>query len=98
MRITLSTLILLLFSALGAALGQAQNSHTFSIPAWIDNGKCTKSPTFDPTLNGKPVKVSEMLAPNSDQIILVVFDLTGDISRIDDAEQAVISNIAKLPR
>ncbi len=98
MRITLCTLILLLFSAFSAALGQAQNSHTFSIPAWIDHGECTKSPTFDPTLDGKPVKVSKKLAPNSDQIILVVFDLTGDISRIDDAEQAVISNIAKLPK
>jgi hypothetical protein len=97
MRITFYTLILLLFSAFGAALAQTQNSHTFSIPAWIDHGECTKSPTFDPTLNGKPVKVSEKLDPNSDQIILVVFDLTGDISRIDNAEQAVISNIAKLP-
>ena len=97
MRITVSTLLLLLFSAFASAHAQAQNPGTFSIPAWIDHGGCTKSPTFDPTLDGKPVKVTEKLAPNSDQIILIVFDLTGEISRIDDAEQAVISNISRLP-
>jgi len=97
MRITLYTIILLLVAPLAAIFAQTQSPRTFSIPAWIDNGQCTKSPTFDPTLNGKPVKVTEKLNPNSDQIILIVFDLTGDISRIDDAEQAVISNIAKLP-
>lgn len=97
MRITLYTLIFCLFSAFGTALAQAQKPHTFSIPAWIDHGQCTKSPTFDPTLNGTPVKVSEKLSPNSDQIILVVFDLTGDLSRIDKAEQAVKANIARLP-
>lgn len=97
MRIILITVIFLLFSAFASAFAQTQYPQTFSIPAWIDHGECRKSPTFDPTLNGKPVKVNEKLAPDSDQIILVVFDLTGDISRIDDAEQAVISNIANLP-
>lgn len=97
MRITLYTLIFFLFSAFGTTLGQAQKPRTFSIPAWVDHGECTKSPTFDPTLNGRPAKVSEKLAPNSDQIILVVFDLTGDLSRIDNAEQAVKASLAKLP-
>jgi hypothetical protein len=98
MRSTFSTLICIFFSAFACTLAQAQNPRTFSIPAWIDHGECRSSPTFDPTLNGRPVKVSEKLAPNSDQIILIVFDLTGDISRIDDAKQAVISNIGKLPK
>ena len=98
MRITIKTLLFVLFSAFVSTLAQAQSPRTFSIPAWIDHGECAKSPTFDPTLNGKPVKISEKLAPDSDQIILVVFDLTGDISRIDNAEQAVISNIANLPK
>jgi len=100
MRVIFTTLIFLafLFSACASALAQVQSAHRFSIPAWIDHGECTKSPTFDPTLNGKPVKVSGKLSPKSDQIILIVFDLTGDISRIDQAEQAVISNINKLPK
>ncbi|HKT11497.1 MAG TPA: VWA domain-containing protein [Terriglobia bacterium] len=97
MRITVSTLLFLLFSAFASAHAQAQKPGTFSIPAWIDHGECAKNPAFDPTLNGRPTKVTEKLAPDSDQIILIVFDLTGDISRIDDAEQAVISIISRLP-
>ncbi|MEJ2010083.1 MAG: VWA domain-containing protein, partial [Acidobacteriota bacterium] len=98
MRTLVSAMAVVLFAALGAAVARAQMTRTFSIPAWIDHGKCTKSPTFDPTLNGKPAKVDRKLAPNSDQVILVVFDLTGDLSRIDDAERAVITNISHLPR
>jgi hypothetical protein len=97
MRTIVCTFTFLLLATLGAGFARAQKPHTFSIPAWIDNGKCEEVPTFDPTLNGKPVKVRRKLAPNSDQIILVVFDLTGDLSRIDDAEQAVIASISKLP-
>jgi von Willebrand factor type A domain len=97
MRTIACTLTFLLLATFVASFGLAQEPHTFTIPAWIDNGKCEEVPSFDPTLNGKPVKVSGKLAPNSDQIILVVFDLTGDLSRIDDAEQAVITSISKLP-
>jgi von Willebrand factor type A domain len=97
MRTIVYTLTLLLLAAVGANFARAQEPHTFSIPAWIDHGKCAEGPTFDPTINGKPVKVSGKLAPNSDQIILVVFDLTGDLSRIEDAEQAVTTSISNLP-
>jgi len=98
MRTLVSALALILFAAFGVAVARAQMTRTFSIPAWIDHGKCAQAPTFDPTLNGKPVKVDRKLAPSSDQIILVVFDLTGDLSRIDDAKQAVITEISHLPQ
>ena len=88
---------ILLFAFLGAAVAGAQAQSTFSIAAWTDKGECTKPPTFDPTLNGKPTKVDEQLSPSSDEIILIVFDLTGDLSRVDEAKQAVISQVSKLP-
>lgn len=91
-----STLFLVL---VGAALARAQaKAPAFSIPAWINRDKCADTPAFDPTLNGKPARVEKELAPSSDQVILLVFDLTGDLSRIDDAKQALATNISKLPR
>jgi hypothetical protein len=87
------------FAVMGAALVRAQaKAPAFSIPAWIDRGKCTEAPTFGPTLNGKPATVEKQLAPGSDQVILIVLDLTGDLSRIDEAKRAVASSISKLPR
>lgn len=102
MRKLVSPLLLVLFAALGTAVAQAQAKPkakpSFSIPVWIDNGGCTKAPSFEPTINGKPAPVKERLAPNSGQVILVVFDLTGDLSRIESAKQAVIAEISKLPK
>jgi hypothetical protein len=99
MRTIISAFWLALFVVTGAAVAQAQTEGpVFSIPAWINKGKCTKALTFDPTLNGMPAKVKKELAPTSDQVILIVFDLTGDLSRIDDAKQAVVADISNLPQ
>ena len=91
----LSSIVLLV--VFGTAVAFAQTHSTFSIAAWTDKGECTRPPTFDTTLNGMPTKVDKQLSPSSDQIILIVFDLTGDLSRVDEAKQAVISQISKLP-
>jgi hypothetical protein len=40
---------------------------------------------------------TSQLGPGSDQIILVVIDLTGDLALIEAAQQAVITEISKLP-
>lgn len=87
------------FVLIGSALARAQaKAPAFSIPAWIDQGKCAETPTFGPTLNGHPATVEKALAPTSDQVILVVLDLTGDLSRIDDAKRAMATSISKLPQ
>jgi hypothetical protein len=98
MRRLVLPLALVLLSAFGNAVARAQTKPDFSIPVWIDKGDCTKPPKFEPTLNGKPVPVSGQMSPASDQVILVVFDLTGDLSRIEDAKQAVTGDVSKLPR
>ena len=68
-----------------------------SIPAWIEGSPCEMVPQFEASLNGKRVPVLAQLGPASDQIILVVFDLTGDLALIDAAKQAVSDQISKLP-
>ena len=42
--------------------------------------------------------ISAQLGPSSQQVILVVLDLTGDLSLIAAAKQAMIAEISKLPR
>jgi hypothetical protein len=90
-------LSLVLAAFCSASVARAQKAPEFSIPVWIDKGKCDGAPKFEPTLNGKPASVSEQLSPTSDQIILVVFDLTGELARIEAAKQAAIAAISKLP-
>jgi hypothetical protein len=69
-----------------------------SIPAWIEPNDCTLPPKFEATLNSKSVPVTAQLGPSSDQVILVVLDLTGDLALIEAAKQALIAEISKLPQ
>jgi len=93
---TFSVLSLVLFVVSAAAIVRAQTP-AISVPVWIENSHCATAPKFKSTLNGKPAPVSAVLSPASDQIILIVLDLTGDLSRVEAAKQAVIANISKLP-
>ena len=68
-----------------------------SIPAWVETNGCALPPKFEAALNGKTVPVTAQLGPGSDQVILVVLDLTGDLTLIDAAKQALIAEISKLP-
>ena len=67
-----------------------------SIPAWIETEKAI-APKFEATLNGTPASVSAQLGPSSDQVILIVLDVTGDPSYVDPARQALVAEISKLP-
>lgn len=93
----LSAISLVLFALCAAPLARAQDP-AISIPARIEQGSCSKVPSFKPTLDGKPARVSTKMGPGSDQIILIVLDLTGSLSRIDAAEQALTADISKMPK
>jgi hypothetical protein len=69
-----------------------------SIPAWIETNNCALPPKFEAALNGKTVPVTAQLGPKSDQVILIVLDLSGDLALIDAAKQALIAEISKLPQ
>jgi hypothetical protein len=70
---------------------------SLSVPAWIEAEKPVKAPRFEATLNGKQAAVNSQLGPGSDQVILVVMDVTGDSSLVDPARQALSAAIRKLP-
>jgi hypothetical protein len=78
-----------------AASARAQAS-SVAVPAWIAEGSCGERPKFEASLDGKPVPVIDKLGPSSDQVILVVMDLTSGLSRIEPAKQALIAQLSKL--
>jgi hypothetical protein len=91
-----SSLPAVLFAVCTLTTLHAQTA-SVSIPAWIETNSCTLAPKFEAALNGKPVPVTAQWGPSSDQVILVVLDLTGDLLFIDAAKQALIAEISKLP-
>jgi len=96
MRLSGAWLIIALLAGVHATAGP--QAETVSIPAWIEGGDCAIAPQFQATLNNKPAPVVTQMDPASDQLILVVFDLTGDLALIDAAELAITAEIAKLPK
>jgi hypothetical protein len=92
-----SALPAVLFALCAFTTLQAQTV-AVSIPAWIETNDCSLAPKFEAALNGKPVPVTAQVGPTSDQVILVVLDLTGELSLIDTAKQAVVAEVSKLPR
>jgi len=92
-----SALPAVLFAVCSIATLHAQTA-SVSIPAWIETNDCTLQPKFEATFNGKSLPITAQLGPNSDQVILVVLDLTGDLALIEAAKQALIAEISKLPQ
>ena len=72
-------------------------SASVSIPAWVETKDCAGAPKFEAELNGRPATITAQLGPTSDQVILLVLDLTGDLALIDSAKQALTTEISKLP-
>ncbi|HUY14497.1 MAG TPA: hypothetical protein VMX16_12875 [Terriglobia bacterium] len=92
-----SILLAALFAVSTFTSVRAQTSG-ISIPVWIEADHCETGPKFAVTLNGKPAPITAQWGPNSDQIILLVLDLTSSLSLIDPAKQALVSQTSKLPR
>lgn len=68
------------------------------VPVWVEEEHEPAAPVrFEATVNGKPARVTATQGPTSDLIILLVLDVTDDISLIEPAKQALIANIGKLP-
>lgn len=85
------------WTVLAASPAQPQ-ANRISIPVWIDSEESVPAPKFEATLNAHAAGVNSQLGPQSDQIIVLVLDLTGDPAYIDPAREALASEISKLPR
>ncbi len=70
------------------------------VPVWIEADHPQDPPFavhFEATVNGHPARIAATQGPASDIIVLVVLDVTGDISLVDPAKKALIDNINRLP-
>ncbi|MBI2687213.1 MAG: hypothetical protein HYX27_12920 [Acidobacteria bacterium] len=56
------------------------------------------SAAFKATLDGNPTKVLRVRGPKDDLILLIVLDLTGDLTLVDAARNALTERIAALPK
>jgi len=92
---TRAALVTVFLALCTAATLHAQTANV-SIPAWVETNDCPKPPKFEAALNGKAVPVTAQIGPGSDQVILVVLDLTGDLTLVDAAKQALVAEVSKL--
>lgn len=99
-NIVLSAAGLLLFlsaTAKAGAIAGGPESRHLRVPVWVEDPAAADDPVFHATINGKFAPVVAAQHPGSDQVILVVLDLTGDPDQVVPAKQALIAQIAKLP-
>jgi hypothetical protein len=81
------------------AASLSNTAPAISIPLWVDPPVQELAPqNVQATLNGTAAPVLRVLGPSSDVMILLVLDLTGDISLVDAAKQALITQINELPK
>lgn len=83
--------------AASALAGPGMQADTVVVPAWVGMDACGRTPKFEAAINGKRTRVIKALGPSSDQMILLVSDLTGNLSVIESAKQALIGQISRLP-
>ena len=70
------------------------------VPVWIEDNRPAADPfavRFEATINGRPARIATAQGPTSDLIVLVILDVTGDISLVEPAKQSLIENISRLP-
>lgn len=54
--------------------------------------------TVKAKLNGSPVQVARVQGPADDLVLLIVFDVTGDLALIDPAKQAIFERLNSMPK
>jgi hypothetical protein len=70
---------------------------TIRVPAWLSGGAPGEAAKWNAAVEGKQAKVLRAQGPADPLLLLLVLDLTGDITQIDPARQSVIAEIQKLP-
>ena len=85
-----------LWSALGVWAGAPEKS-SWRVSFVPVDGAPVKMEELNATVNGAPARVARMIGDQEPLVLLVVLDLAGDLSLVDPAREALISEIANLP-
>ncbi len=68
------------------------------VPVWVEPGSgATGMPEFQATVAGSPSKILAVKSPADDLLLMVVLDMTQDLTQATAAKAALAAEIAKLP-
>ena len=98
MRSFLAALITTL-SLAGAPMTTAPPREVFwSVPLWLEPADPSLALSdLSVSINNQPAKIAKLLNPDSDLLILISLDLTGDLAYVAPAKEALVAELNKLP-
>ncbi len=96
------SVLVVLVAALSVSAGAPPKSMTiqsyWSVPLWLEpTGKNLSPGDLSAYVNNQPTPIAKLLAPDSDLVVLVVLDLTGDLALVQPAKESLIAEFEKLP-
>ena len=91
-----------LFATLSLAAAPPKTSPThqsyLSVPLWVDPPDThLKAVDLSALINNQPAAISKILTPDSDLVILLVLDLSGDLALVQPAKESLAAELDKLP-
>ena len=95
-------LFILLCVLVLAAAPPPKHRNEIHVPVWTgaDNdrsGRGLEVRDLNATLEGAPARIRSVLGPGTDLMVLLVMDLVGDFSLVDEAKRSLAASIGKLP-
>ncbi len=84
-------------AALAAAPPPARQA-SLRLPMWAASDKPLAAGDLLATLDGEKARIVSVKGPGEDLMLLVVLDLTGDLSLVEPAKRALAEEIEKLPK
>jgi hypothetical protein len=94
-RLTLAAPALLLSFALPAAEVRSPKRNLLRVAA-PEQSPALDATAFRATIDGNPAKVLQVRGPSDDLVLMVVLDLTGDLTLIDTAREALAKRLTSL--
>ena len=81
-----------------AAAATPGTSFPLRVPAWTANVETPlKAPEVEATVEGRKAKVRGVRGPKDDLLLMVVLDLTGDMTLVDPGREALAAQVQALP-
>jgi hypothetical protein len=67
------------------------------VPVWTSSGEVIQADELVATLDGQRTEIVRVLGPDDDLMVLLIWDLVGDISEIDMARAGLLKSVAAAP-
>jgi len=67
------------------------------VPVWVESGGAPPVPEFETTVDGSPSPVLAVKGPADDLLLMVVLDMTEELTRAALAKDALAAEIGRLP-